>query len=82
MMVMGRDGKFWAAAEPANANVANKAAKTILRICFLQRAISNLMVRSAATPRVSNHEATGLKYPLPPVTRTLDRHKPIDYAMF
>jgi len=24
--------------------------------------------------------ASGLKYPLPPVTRTLDRHKPIDYA--
>jgi threonine synthase len=24
--------------------------------------------------------ATGLKYPLPPVHRTLDRHKPIDYA--
>src|SRR6187455_1038001 len=24
--------------------------------------------------------ATGLKYPLPPVTRTLDRHTPIDYA--
>jgi threonine synthase len=24
--------------------------------------------------------ATGLKYPLPPVTRTLDRTKPIDYA--
>src|SRR5436190_9699529 len=24
--------------------------------------------------------ATGLKYPLPPVTRTLDRHQPIDYA--
>jgi threonine synthase len=24
--------------------------------------------------------ATGLKYPLPPVTRTLDRHKPIDFA--
>src|SRR6266581_3827353 len=24
--------------------------------------------------------ATGLKYPLPPVTRTLDRSKPIDYA--
>jgi len=24
--------------------------------------------------------ATGLKYPLPPVTRTLDRFKPIDYA--
>ena len=24
--------------------------------------------------------ATGLKYPLPPVHRTLDRLKPIDYA--
>ena len=24
--------------------------------------------------------ATGLKYPLPPVRRTLDRHKPIDFA--
>ncbi|HKW52297.1 MAG TPA: threonine synthase [Stellaceae bacterium] len=24
--------------------------------------------------------ATGLKYPLPPVRRTLDRHRPIDYA--
>jgi threonine synthase len=24
--------------------------------------------------------ATGLKYPLPPVHRTLDRHRPIDYA--
>jgi threonine synthase len=24
--------------------------------------------------------ATGLKYPLPPVTRTLDRHKPIDFG--
>jgi threonine synthase len=26
--------------------------------------------------------ATGLKYPLPPITRTLDRTKPIDFAMF
>src|SRR5215470_11038031 len=26
--------------------------------------------------------ATGLKYPLPPVTRTLDRFKPIDFAQF
>ena len=24
--------------------------------------------------------ATGLKYPLPPIHRSLDRHKPIDYA--
>jgi threonine synthase len=26
--------------------------------------------------------ATGLKYPLPPIGRTLDRHKPIDFSMF
>jgi len=26
--------------------------------------------------------ASGLKYPLPPVTRTLDRHQPIDYSQF
>nr|WP_211105451.1 threonine synthase [Azospirillum brasilense] len=26
--------------------------------------------------------ATGLKYPLPPVHRTLDRHQPIDYTVF
>jgi threonine synthase len=24
--------------------------------------------------------ATGLKYPLPPITRSLDRHQPVDYA--
>ena len=42
---------------------------------------------SLADGRVSKNDrvmlfncATGLKYPLPPVTRTLDRHKPIDYA--
>ncbi|MFN5569947.1 MAG: pyridoxal-phosphate dependent enzyme, partial [Bradyrhizobium sp.] len=26
--------------------------------------------------------ATGLNYPLPPVTRTLDRHQPIDFGQF
>jgi threonine synthase len=26
--------------------------------------------------------ATGLKYPLPPIQRTLDRHKPIDFSQF
>ena len=25
--------------------------------------------------------ATGLKYPLPPIRRTLDRHKPIDFSI-
>jgi threonine synthase len=43
--------------------------------------------QSLAEGRVSRSEqavlfncATGLKYPLPPIRRTLDRHKPIDYA--
>ena len=43
--------------------------------------------QSLADGRVTKNEramlfncATGLKYPMPPVTRTLDRHKPIDYA--
>jgi threonine synthase len=45
--------------------------------------------QSLADGRVSRDEqavlfncATGLKYPLPPIRRTLDRHKPIDYAAF
>jgi threonine synthase len=43
--------------------------------------------QSLADGRVSRSEravlfncATGLKYPLPPVRQTLDRHKPIDFA--
>ena len=43
--------------------------------------------QSLAAGRVKHNEqavlfncATGLKYPLPPIKRTLDRHKPIDYA--
>jgi threonine synthase len=37
--------------------------------------------RIARTDRVVLFNcATGLKYPLPPVHRTLDRHKPIDFA--
>jgi threonine synthase len=43
--------------------------------------------QSVADGRVTKNDrvmlfncATGLKYPLPPVTRTLDRHAPIDYA--
>lgn len=45
--------------------------------------------KSLAEGRVSKSDrvvlyncASGLKYPLPPVTRTLDRHKPIDYSKF
>jgi threonine synthase len=43
--------------------------------------------QSLADGRVKSSEravlfncASGLKYPLPPVTRTLDRTKPIDFA--
>jgi len=43
--------------------------------------------QSLADGRVTRNErvvlfncATGLKYPLPPIRRTLDRHKPIDFA--
>jgi threonine synthase len=37
--------------------------------------------RIASTDRVVLFNcATGLKYPLPPAERTLDRHRPIDYA--
>jgi threonine synthase len=45
--------------------------------------------QSLAEGRVSRSDqvvlfncATGLKYPLPPAGRPLDRHKPIDFAMF
>jgi len=45
--------------------------------------------KSLAEGRVSKSDrvvlyncASGLKYPLPPVTRTLDRHKPVDYSRF
>ena len=45
--------------------------------------------QSLADGRVKNSEqavlfncATGLKYPLPPIHHTLDRHKPIDFSMF
>jgi threonine synthase len=45
--------------------------------------------QSLADGRVKSSEqavlfncATGLKYPLPPIHRTLDRHRPIDFSMF
>ena len=37
--------------------------------------------RVSTQDRVVLHNcATGLKHPMPPVTRRLDRHAPIDYA--
>ena len=45
--------------------------------------------QSLADGRVKNSDqvvlfncATGLKYPLPPIERTLDRLKPIDFSQF
>jgi threonine synthase len=44
-----------------------------------QRALAEKRIRRDARVVLFNC-ATGLKYPLPPVARSLDRHKPIDYA--
>jgi threonine synthase len=44
-----------------------------------QRALAEARIRSDARVVLFNC-ATGLKYPLPPVARSLDRTKPIDYA--
>src|SRR6185369_4674330 len=41
MMVMGRDGKFCAAAGNANARVARTTAEIILRICFSNALFQN-----------------------------------------
>ena len=52
-----------------------------------RRDLRGLSSRALADGRIARDEravlfncATGLKYPLPPVHRTLDRHKPIDFA--
>ena len=57
--------------------------------CCAPRALRPMPPTSRASPTAACTKnervmlfncATGLKYPLPPVTRTLDRHQPIDYA--
>ena len=51
-----------------------------------RRDLCGLQAKPRRRPRRSERQAvlfncaTGLKYPLPPIHRTLDRHKPIDYA--
>jgi len=35
---------------------------------------------SAGGKRCRSNGATGLEYPLPPIRRALDRHKPIGFA--
>src|SRR5262245_50708891 len=75
MMVMGRDGKFCAATGPTDISNAANANQNDLRKIYLPETfllsrreptprfysrILDLMVRSAASPRLSNHEATGL----------------------
>ncbi|MBO0766225.1 MAG: threonine synthase [Hyphomicrobiaceae bacterium] len=58
-----------------------------LLLCPEGAATYAALKQSLADGRVGRHEravlfncATGLKYPLPPITRTLDRTKPIDFA--
>jgi threonine synthase len=58
-----------------------------LLLCPEGAATYAALKQSLADGRVGKHEravlfncATGLKYPLPPVTRALDRTKPIDFA--
>jgi threonine synthase len=58
-----------------------------LLLCPEGAATYAALKQSLADGRVGKHEravlfncATGLKYPLPPVTRTLDRTKPVDFA--
>ena len=48
-------------------------------LCRLQQSLADGRVTKNDRVMLFNC-ATGLKYPLPPVTRTLDRHQPIDYA--
>jgi len=46
-----------------------------------QRAMEQGLVSADETAVLFNC-ATGLKYPMPPVTASLDKNKPIDYSQF
>ena len=48
-------------------------------LCRLQAGLADGRIRRDERAVLFNC-ATGLKYPLPPARRTLDRHKPIDFA--
>ncbi len=85
-----RESKGFAIAvtdEAISAGVAEVARQEGFLLCPEGAATYAAYKQALADGRIGRHEravlfncATGLKYPLPPVHRTLDRHKPIDYA--
>src|SRR5665213_81789 len=85
-----RESKGFAIAvtdETISAGLTEVAREEGLLLCPEGAATWAAYKQSLADGRVSKTDrvmlfncATGLKYPLPPVTRTLDRHQPIDYA--
>jgi threonine synthase len=73
--------------EAINAGLDEVARQEGFLLCPEGAATYAAYKQALADGRIGRHEravlfncATGLKYPLPPVHRTLDRHKPIDYA--
>jgi threonine synthase len=85
-----RESKGFAIAVPdekISAALSEVAREEGLLLCPEGAATYAAYKQSLADGRVTKNDrvmlfncATGLKYPLPPVTRTLDRHQPIDYA--
>ena len=73
--------------EAITAALAEVAREEGLLLCPEGAATYAAYKQSLGDGRIGRHDravlfncATGLKYPLPPVHRTLDRHKPIDFA--
>ncbi len=87
-----RESKGFAIAVPDDAiaaGLAEVAREEGFLMCPEGAATYAAYKQSLADGRVSRNEravlfncATGLKYPLPPIRRTLDRHQPIDYSQF
>ncbi|HML12899.1 MAG TPA: threonine synthase [Xanthobacteraceae bacterium] len=85
-----RESKGFAIAvtdEATSAGLAEVARQEGFLLCPEGAATYAAYKQALADGRIGRHEravlfncATGLKYPLPPVHRTLDRHQPIDYA--
>jgi threonine synthase len=85
-----RESKGFAIAvtdEAISAGVEEVARREGFLLCPEGAATYAAYKQGLADGRIGRHEravlfncAIGLKYPLPPVHRTLDRHKPIDYA--
>ena len=72
---------------PIIAAIAEVAGKEGFLMCPEGAATYAALKQALADGRIRSDEetvlfncATGLKYPLPPVRQTLDRHQPIDFA--